>query len=251
MAEVLVRHGSLEPFAIGAGAQLVARGEQPFGTSIAHVAGESIECDDASLDYVIAHTETLSDGCESRVFAEWRRALKNGARLALLIDPSRIDPVSFERVLAHEAGIFVDERREDGDCVLLLARRDFERSMRRHFAGVLAEVGWAGRPEGWKDELRFDLASLLLQVGEGRLAAEFYRAVLASDPDSVDARVGLALSLALLEGFDEAKQILSEVLEVDPNHGMAASWLRRVHERARPEPVDPNVLEPALRRPRG
>lgn len=250
MTEVLVRNGTLEPYAVGYGAQLVQAGEQPFGASLPHASGRSIDCKDASLDYVVAHADQLATGFEIEAMHEWRRALKNQGRLAILIDPARISQTMFERLLTIEAGVVVEERKREGGLTLLLARRDFERSLRRCFGNVLAEAGWDGRPETWREELRFDVASLLLQIGEGRLAAEFYRSVLACDPGSVDARVGLALSLALLEDFDEAKQLLADVLEVDPEHGLAATWLKRVHDRARNTPADPNVLEPALRRPR-
>lgn len=249
MTEVLVRLDVLEPYAVGTGAQLVSIGEQPFGDAIAQIPGSRIECSDASLDYVLADTSCLPSDSIKKTLAEWHRCLRNGGRLAIIAEPHSVEML--ERLLALDVGAFVDEKKHlDDGRTLLLALRDFDRSVRRHFARILDEISWEGRPSTWRDELRFDVASLMLHTGEGRLAAEFYRGVLKDDPDSTDARVGLALSLALLQDWNEAKEILSTVLEVDPNHGLAAAWLKRVHAQVESTPDDPTVLEPAARRSR-
>lgn len=253
MTEVLVRNGTLEAYAQGTGVQLVAQGEAPLGPSVPQVLGQTLDAADASLDYVLADASLLNAAGSPELLAtigEWRRALVSEGRVVILTRHGD-DIGLLEKLLGYEAGIFLSERidQPDGETVHIFARQ-YAKSMRRHFASILTEVSWEGRVANWQDELRFDMASLLLQVGEGELAAQFYRRALAEEPDSIDSRVGLALSLALTSDWDEARSILTEVLEVDPDHGLAAAWLERAHAQSERASQDPSVLEPVARRPR-
>lgn len=254
MTEVLVQNGILESYARGVGVQLVEAGEAPLGTSAAHVFGETLEVEDSSLDYVIAESGPLlragATSAVRRAIADWGRALKNGGQLVVLAQADE-DLAAIPTLLAYEAGIFQVERKpQPSGEVVTIFTRDWAKGLRRHFARILDEVNAPARSENWRSELRFDTASLLLQADEGALAAEFYRKVLAEDSDSTDARVGLALSLALTSDWDEARSILTEVLEVNPDHGLAAAWLQRAHAQAQGASSDPSVLEPVARRTR-
>ena len=251
MTEVLSSLEVLEPYAHGVGAQWIRSGERVHADALVHESGLPLRCAAGSLDYLVADSSWLSDPQLVGTLREWRRVLKPGGTAALLLAESVLAPTAIERLLTLEAGLLIKERKQNADgTTLLVATRDFERSLRRHFSIILDEIASEGRPENWKAELRFDLGSLLLQAGEASLAVECYRSVLRDDPTVLDARVGLALALTLQSDWTEAKEILEQVLEVDPEHGLAAEWLRRVHAKGQAPSEDPNILAPAARRQR-
>lgn len=242
---------ALKPFvAEGSGVQYFTIRPAPFAG--VPVQKRTIDGPQASLDFVVAGPEWWLAENPIEIVHEWRRCLKDGGRLAALLETTTTPLVAVMRLLANECGLDMAKPLPvEGDVFLLSGRRSIGRSIGRHFAGIRAEIGRDDRPENWRSELWFDLAAVLLQAGEGRKAAEFFSLVIAEDCECLEARVGLALALALIADWDEAAAILQEVLKTDPEHGLAAEWLRRCRAQAGIESNDKTVLTPALPKQKG
>lgn len=57
-------------------------------------------------------------------------------------------------------------------------------------------------------QMTLEAAAQMLQEGQAEQAEEVYRAILAQEPENLDAKVGLCKALIALERFDETQQLL-------------------------------------------
>lgn len=246
MAEVLApRIDPLSRFIEGRGMQFCAAGESLVDGMPAFSFDAPLDVTDASQNFVVAGLGWWQSDASVELLGEWRRVLEIGGRVAVLVDLQDVAVAVAARWLESECRLCMDRPEQvDGTVWLISGTRNCELTLRRLFSAIGAEVARADRPEAWRSEFFFDLAGAFLQAGEGQKAAECFAVVLASDAESLEARVGLALTSQ--SEWNEARTILSEVLNIDPGNSLATEWLDLCGQHApSPQSDDPAVLTPS------
>ncbi|HHI80220.1 MAG TPA: tetratricopeptide repeat protein [Planctomycetes bacterium] len=191
------------------------------------------EVADASLDYVVAGGDFLGDGNATTRLLEWRRTLKEGGTLAVLLPSESAHHDLVVRYLVQTAGIRLESKTDlPGGLRLLVGQRNFYQAWRRGIADVGREVGRLDKPDGWKQEVAFGIGTLLLETAEGEGACQFFEAVLRHDPTSVDAWIGLGIANVVAGRPDVARQHFATVLAAEPENALAQEWTQRLGAKA-------------------
>lgn len=218
---------SLAPYCQGEGVQYFPT-SKAFFPGVPVQEGSAIDVPDASLDFVVAGPEWIQGDIPTSLVQEWRRVLGEGGRLALLVEGGAIPADVLARYVGMEGGFAMDNPvpLEEG-VTLLVGHRSFRHCLLRVTESLGREIGREDKPEGWESELSFSLGSLLLNAGDGANAAIFFNAALAEEPQSIEAMIGLGLSLGLQANWRGAESVLLEVLALEPDNEIAAEWLER------------------------
>ena len=218
---------ALAPYCQGRGVQYFTSTEAPFhGVSIQD--GPEFDASDSSLDFVVAGPEWLQGDIPTSLLQEWRRLIGEGGRIALLVEGESLPVEILARYVGVEGGFAMDNpvAVEDG-IWMLIGQRNFRHCLLQVTETLGREIGREDKPDGWESELSFSLGSLLLNAGDGPNASIFFNSALAEEPQSIEAMIGLGLSLGLQANWRGAESVLKEVLVMEPGHPIASEWLER------------------------
>ncbi len=228
---------ALAPYTQGKGVQFFPTEEAPFPGVPVQTTAE-IDAPDSSLDFVVAGPHWIEGDLPTSLLQEWRRVLVEGGRLALLVEGATLPIDVLARYVGREGGFAMDNPMplENGSW-LLKGNRSFRHCLLQVTETLGREIGREDKPEGWESELAFSLGSLLLNAGDGQNAAIFFNNALAEEPQSIEAMIGLGLSLGLQANWRGAESVLQEVLVKEPGHPIATEWLERFRNNLlRPQP---------------
>lgn len=218
--------GYLRPYAQGTGIQYGIGDASLFPGVREHVGARLENVAEGELDFVIAGPSWLTSTDPYVLMAEWRRCLREGGRVALLVQGELGQANLAARVLAREVGLEMENPvpKENGRQ-LLLGLRSFRVGLRLATSCLSAEAGRLEKPDGWLAEFNFSIASVLLTASDGLSAAPFFQKVLEIEPDNVEALTGLGLSCAVQADWEAAEEALLRARELDPASGIAKEWL--------------------------
>lgn len=232
---------ALAPYCQGKGLQFFPAEQAPFaGVPVQETSGVVVE--DGSLDFVVAGPHWIQGDIPISLVHEWRRILREGGRIALLVDKGGLPIQVLARFVGREGGFAMDNPVPlNGGGWMLTGHRSFMHCLMQVTETLGREIGREDKPEGWETELSFSLGSLLLNAGDGQNAAIFFNTALAEEPRNTEAMIGLGLSLGLQANWRGAESVLQEVLAIEPGHPIASEWLERfrknlLHQQPAPNP---------------
>jgi hypothetical protein len=224
---------ALRPYIEGKGLQCFPGIPAPFQGVFNQETPSLPSTEDASLDYVVAGGDILGDGNATTRLLEWRRTLKEGGTLAVLLPTGSAHHDLVVRYLVQTAGIRLESKTDmPGGFQVLVGHRSFFQAWRRGIAEVGREVGRMEKPDGWKQEVAFGIGTLLLETAEGEGACQFFETVLKHDPTSVDAWIGLGIANVVAGRTDVARQHFATVLAAEPENKLALEWTERLQAKA-------------------
>ena len=224
---------TLRPYISGTGVQCFPGIPAPYEGVLNQDTPSLANIEDASLDYVVAGGDFLGDGNATTRLLEWRRVLKEGGTLAILLPSGSAHHDLVVRYLVQTAGIRLETKTDlPGGFQVLVGHRSFFQAWRRGIAEVGREVGRVEKPDGWKQEVAFGIGTLLLETAEGDGACQFFEAVLRHDPTSVDAWIGLGIANVVAGRTDVARQHFATVLAAEPDNALAQEWTERLKAKA-------------------
>ncbi len=223
---------ALQPHMTGTGIQCFPGIPAPFPGVQNQDSPSLPEVEDSSLDYVVAGGDFLGDGNATTRLLEWRRTLKEGGTLSVLLPSGSAFHDLVVRYFVQTAGIRLESKTDlPGGFQVLVGHRSFFQSWRRGISEVGREVGRVSKPDGWKQEVAFGIGTLLLETAEGEGACQFFEAVLKHDPTSVDAWIGLGIANVVAGRIDVAQQHFATVLAAEPENQLAQEWIERLKAR--------------------
>jgi hypothetical protein len=219
------------------GARRIERGTTPQGHPLQHVT-------DASADAVVGIGATQRGGDPIESMREWRRVLREGGALALIVaetgDPERGGhaswgtPQGLVSLLRLVGGFEVQklEPLREAGAWLLVAARSAIAEIREPFGALgsgIARV--AGSDPRARAELYFQIGTVLLQAGDAERGLGCFEALARLEPDSSEAHFGRGMCLARLERWSQALTELQRAAALDPGNAQIARWIELASER--------------------
>ncbi|MCC6672113.1 MAG: tetratricopeptide repeat protein [Planctomycetes bacterium] len=218
-------------------------------------------CDEASVDAIVSAFGFGHSADPIRCLREWRRVLRDGGQVALLLpdaqEPAgqgnRYTPVFVSQLFALAGGYQVAECREvvPNRSWLIRAVRGTVPEVRMPLGSVGGGAADAATrsPEA-RAELYFQIGTMLLRAGDPTLAEACFRAVLGLEPDNAEACFGLGMAHAARQEWGLALTELQRALALDPRIVEVQRWIglarQNLAANPTPNPASRATVQPAV-----
>lgn len=162
------------------------------------------------------------------VISGWRRALKEGGSLALVVEQARHTPQDLTVLINLVGGFEVHkvDRVVEGESWLLAARRSQVAEVRMPLGVQGANLASAANqsPVG-RAELYFQFGTILVQCGDPSLAETCFKNLLALEPNNAEAHFGLGMSYSSMSRWSEALTELLRAQSLQPTSLEIERWI--------------------------
>ncbi len=180
--------------------------------------------------------------------SSWRRALKEGGNLALVVERERHSPQDLT-ILINLVGGFEIQKVEnvvEGESWLLAARRSQVAEIRMPLGVQGANLASAANqsPAG-RAELYFQFGTILVQCGDAALAEACFKNLLALEPDNGEAHFGLAMCYGSLGRWSDALTELLRAQSLKPDSPEIERWIALARSHTTATTVAP-IPQPAV-----
>ena len=162
------------------------------------------------------------------VISSWRRALKEGGTLALVVEQQRYSPQDFTILINLVGGFEVQQVDNvvEGESWLLAARRSQVAEVRMPLGVQGANLASAANqsPAG-RAELYFQFGTILVQSGDAALAETCFRNLLSLEPDNGEGHFGLGMCYGSMGRWADALTELLRAQSLQPDSPEVARWI--------------------------
>ncbi len=180
----------------------------------------------------------------------WRRALKEGGNLALVVEQVRHLPQDLT-ILINLVGGFEVKKVDsiiDGETWLLVAQRSQVAEVRMPMGVQGANfAAAANQNQAARGELYFQLGTILVQAGDAALAEVCFKNLLALEPENSEACFGLGMCYGSLGRWSDALTELLRAQSLQPDSPEVQRWIELARNQIRQSAATMTPQAPATR----